>query len=229
MIISIHQPNYLPWVGFFYKIVKSDIFVILDDVNYIKNSYADRCTIKTPQGSCYLKIPVLAKNTVSLYNNTLLNDSINWREKHIKTIEVNYKKSKYFNVFFENIRNIILDSSLTDLSAFNSKLIQYIIAELDIKTKVVFSSSIQVKSSSTQRLVDIIKKLSGTTYISGHGAKGYQDESLFSSNGIQLKYSDFLIKEYNQLWGDFLPGLSIIDLLFNNGKESFDFLIKSSN
>jgi len=228
MIVSIHQPNYLPWVGFFYKIAKSDIFVILDDVNYIKNSYADRCTIKTPQGSCYLKIPVLAKNTVSLYNNTFLNDSINWRDKHIKTIEVNYKKSKYFNIFFEDIKNIISDVSLTDLSTFNSKLIQYIITGLGIKTKLVFSSSLQVKTPSTQRLVDILKKISGTTYISGHGAKEYQDESLFSSNGIQLRYSDFSIKEYNQLWGDFLPGLSIIDLLFNNGKESLDFLTKSS-
>ncbi|MBU3220661.1 WbqC family protein [Clostridium algidicarnis] len=153
IIVAIHQPNYIPWVGYFYKIYKSDIFIILDDVQYVKNGFADRNKIKTPQGDCYLKIPVEAKNTVSKYCNVRLKDELNWREKHLKTIEMNYKKSKYFKEIFNDLCNIYNNKDITILSEFNSLIIEYVVKKLGINTKIIYSKDLNVELERTDRLV----------------------------------------------------------------------------
>lgn len=224
IIVAIHQPNYMPWIGYFYKIYKSDIFIILDDVQYVKNSFADRNKIKTPQGDCYLKIPVEAKNTVSKYCNVRLKDELNWREKHLKTIEMNYKKSKYFKEIFDDLCKIYNNKDITILSEFNSLIIEYVVKKLGINTKIIYSKNINVELERTDRLVEIIKKCDGTTYFSGKGGENYQDENQFNQNSIELVYTDFNHPIYEQLWGEFIPCLSILDLLFNYGESALDII-----
>lgn len=227
MIVGIHQPNYIPWIGYFYKIYKSDIFVVLDDVQYVKNSFADRNKIKTPQGDCYLKAPVEVKSAISKYCDVRLKDELKWREKHLKTIEMNYKKSSYFKEVFEDLYEIYNSKEVTILGEFNSLIIEYAVKKLDINTEIIYSKDLNVDMGGTDRLLEIIKKCGGTKYLSGKGGAKYQDENEFKKNNIELLYTDFKHPVYEQLWGEFIPNLSILDLLFNYGEESLNIIKKS--
>ncbi len=218
MKIGIHQPNYIPWIGYFYKIYKSDIFIFLDDVQYEKNGYSDRNCIKTPQGMCYLKIPVELQSSKTNYNKVRIKNELGWKEKHLKTISMNYKKSKYYDVVYSDLVNIYYNS-FEDLSSFNIELIKCICTKLNINTKFLISSELDITGMSTERLINIINKCNGNYYLSGLGGKNYQDELLYKENNIELEYLNIKLPSYNQLWGDFIPNLSILDLLFNCGYE----------
>jgi len=228
MIIAIHQPNYMPWLGYFYKICKSDIFVFLDNVQFSKNSFQNRTRIKTPTGSIWLTEPVLTKGRFGqLTNEVEFNNNLPWRKKHLKTLEVNYKKSKYFDSFFLKLKQTFLKKEWKRLVEFNVELIKLICNELGFKRYFVFASELQVKGSGTELLVDTCKRLGADTYFSGSGGKKYQKEEAFKKAGIKVVYSDFKHPEYPQLWGSFEPNLSIVDLLFNCGKESTNILINA--
>lgn len=226
MYVGIHQPNYIPWAGYFYKILKSDIFVFLDDVQYEKNGFADRNSIKTPQGKCYLKIPVNSKGLHVNYNEILMKEELQWRNRHQKIIEMNYKRSAYF----QSVRDILYPLYEMDyhiLSDFNICFIQKIVEKLGFHTKFLRSSDLKVEGKSTERLINIIQKVNGDTYISGEGGAKYQDEVMFQNSGIKLVYSNFIPPVYSQLWGTFIPNLSILDLLFNLGFEGAAELLKT--
>lgn len=217
MIASIHQPNYIPWLGYFYKIYKSDVFVILDDIKYIKNSYINRNKIKTPQGSMWLTIPVVYKADLKLkINEVITKDELNWNEKHLKNIEMNYKKTKYFYDFYEVFRDLLLKDYKT-ICDLNIAIIKKICEVLNIDTEIKLSSELKVDGKSTERLINICKITGTDTYLSGKGGKKYQDEELFRKNNIKLMYSDYNEKKYEQLWGDFLKKMSILDFIFNTG------------
>ncbi len=225
MIVAIHQPNFLPWLGFFYKMLKADIFVFLDNVQFSKNSYQNRVKIKSSQGAIWLTVPNL-HNFGQLTKDMRMNNKEPWREKHLKTFEMNYKKAPYFNTFYPLISEIYYKKDWELLSEFNIELIKIICNFLGIKTKTIKASDLDVSGSSTGLLVSIVKKLGGSVYLSGYGGMKYQDEEKFKENGIELIYTDFKHPVYPQLWGDFIEGLSIIDLIFNCGKESLKYLVK---
>lgn len=224
MIVGIHQPNYIPWIGYFYKILNSDVFVILDDVQYIKNSFINRNKIKTPQGDCWLTVPVCYKgNFGSNINEVKINNELKWNDRHLKTISMNYSKAKYFNKYYEDIYNII-KSEYTYIDQLNINLITYFCKQLKIHTKIVKSSELNVNGNSTERLINICKTLKADTYLSGKGGEKYQDEDMYRKNGIKLIYTNFKHPFYTQLWGEFIPNLSILDLLFNCGEESIEII-----
>lgn len=216
MIISIHQPNYIPWIGYFYKIAKSDIFVFLDDVQYEKNGFTDRNRIKTPQGELYLKIPVQIDSHLQKINQIGIREDLGWREKHLKSIDMNYRKSKYYREIFSLVEDI-LSVTNSNLAEYNSLVVSKILKVLDIDTPCIKSHELNISTTGTMRLVEIVKHLNGTDYLSGSGGSKYQDEELFNANDLQLSYSSFISPTYNQCWGDFIPNLSIVDYLFNNG------------
>ena len=216
MIVGIHQPNYIPWIGYFYKICKSDIFIFLDDVQFEKNGYADRNSIKTPQGKCYLKVPVKTNGLHTTYQEVILNDSLKWRDKHLKTIEMNYKKAKYYEEIMEFLRDRYISNAVT-LSNFNIEFISEVVKKLDFNTILVRSSDLNIQGVSTERLKNLILKVKGNCHLSGKGGEKYQEETVFQKNGIELIYTDFKHPYYSQLWGEFCPNLSIVDLLFNYG------------
>lgn len=227
MKIGIHQPNYIPWCGYFYKIFQSDIFVFLDDAQYEKNGYSDRNTIKTPQGQCYLKIPVKKEGLTTTYNDTFLKDELRWREKHLKTIEMNYKRTSYYDEIMPYLKELYYAKCST-LSEFNINVISELSYLMGLKTRFVRSSELEITGRSTERLINIIQSLNGDTYISGNGAIKYQDEKLFKENKIILQYSNFLHPIYEQQWGGFLTNLSILDILFNNGLKKTAEIIENS-
>jgi len=197
----------------------SDIFVLLDDVAFSKNSIENRNLVKTPKGKLWLTVPVRTKGRYGqLIKDTEIDNSKNWAEKHWKSISLNYGRAKFFPKhapFFETLYSTKW-SRLIDL---NVKIIDYVANSFGIKTKTVFCSSLEVSEKGTIRLVNICKKLGADTYLSGIGARAYQDDSLFERAGIKILYQHFTVRPYPQLYGGFLPNLSAIDYVFNCNAE----------
>jgi hypothetical protein len=213
--IAIHQPNYIPWLGYFYKIYQSDIFVFLDDAQFSNQGMQNYHYIKTPQGSYRLKIPVKGKFG-DLIKEIKTRDELGWKKKHLKSIEMNYKKSKYFEEIFPGYSSLILDE-YDGLADLNISIIIHICKKFGIQTDFALSSKIGLNSKREQKVLDICSTLNGTIYYSGTGAKAYQKEENFKECGIELRYSEYFPFEYPQLWGDFQSNVSVIDYLMNCG------------
>ena len=216
--IAIHQPNYIPWLGYFYKIYQSDTFVFLDDVQYSNKGMHDFHYIKNPQGRLRLKIPVKV-NFGDKILEVGINNDINWHENHLKQLEMNYKKAPFFPEVFGDIANVFGHKD-TDMSALNIRLIKLISNKLGIKTEFVSSSDLSVQENDkNQRILDICRQLEANIYYSGTGAVIYQNECNFTDRGIELRYSNFKAFQYPQFWGAFEPNVSIIDYLMHCGYD----------
>ena len=226
MKIAIHQPDYIPWLGYFYKMYLSDVFVFLDDSQFQKNYLNNRNKIKTPQGWTYLTIPVERKDGLSTnINETRSIDEKNWKEKHLKTLETNYKKCPYFDEVFPEIKEIII-KKYNNIAELNEALIIHIAKKFGILPKtVVASSTLNIKSSKEQRVLDICKMFDAKEYLSGNGAKDYQKEEDFTKEGIKLIYINYKPIKYNQRFGEFIEGLSVLDYIFNYG-YNFNYVIE---
>lgn len=223
MIVSIHQPNYLPWLGFFDKISKSDTFVIFDDVQFPrgKNHFGHRNLIKTNAGSKWLTIPLVGKSEFKNFNEIEINYN-GWNNEHVRLIDVFYNKTKYFNNYYPDIKNII-EQSYNNLSELNITLINYFLKCLDIKTNIVLSSNICPSDmSGSDKILYILDQLKATKYISGTGPGSlrYINEDDFKTRNIELVWQHYNHPVYKQQYGDFIPYVSIIDLLFNEGENS---------
>lgn len=227
MIVAIHQPNYLPWLGFFHKMALSDIFVLLDDVQFPRNKgFSSRIKIKRADGPYLLSIPVKEKKKLKKINEIKIATEFNWNWQHWKTIESSYKKAPFFSQYAEIFEDVYFKNwqKLIDL---NVTFIELIKNALNIKTKLMFSSEISESGlSGNEKIFSILKALNADVYISGEGkgAERYIKPEDFRKNGIKLKFQNFTHPVYNQLFGDFIQGLSIIDLLFNCGEKSTDIL-----
>jgi hypothetical protein len=221
--IVILQPSYMPWIGYFDQILKSDHFVFLDDVLYTKNDWRNRNKIKTSNGTEWLTLPINMKNRIT---KKLLIKDIEIKNpqiltKHLKTIELNYKKAKYFNEFYPLLEKLFKKNHIL-LSELNIQFVYLVLDYLGIKNKK-FSRSSELKidrKNSTERLVAICKFLKATHYLTGDSAKNYLDEKMFSDNKIKLEYHNYKHPRYSQLWDEFIPFMSIVDILFNEGKKT---------
>ncbi|AQS60355.1 WbqC family protein [Desulforamulus ferrireducens] len=222
MRVAIHQPNYFPWSGYFYKMFFCDIFVFLDDVQYSKNSFINRNRIKTPNGASWLTVPVKASMKDKINEVTFAKKD--WQIKHIKTLDGNYAKAPYYNKYREELF-AKLTEPVSNLAELNINLLKVIAKWLEVPCQFVLSSEIGSNQTGDDRLIDIILKIGGTSYLSGRGGAKYQDENKFLSKGLGFQYYDFTPPLYSQLWGESIPGLSIIDMLFNCGEKSRDILL----
>ena len=222
MLITIHQPQYLPWLGYLDKIDKADVFVLLDNVQFKKNEWQNRNRIKTAQGCQWMTVPVLYRLPEKI-NEVRINNKTNWSRKHLQALITNYSKSTYFDnykSFFEDIFNRSWDH-LVDI---NIEIIKFLISALELKTKLVMASDLKLREEPTERLIDICKTLNGNKYLAGNDGNKYMNLELFDKEGIEVIFQDFKHPVYNQLFGDFEPYLSAIDLLFNCGDNSLEIL-----
>jgi len=219
MIVSIHQPAYIPWLGYFDKIAKSDIHIFLDDALYSKNNLFNRNKIKTPNGWQWLTIPVRGHIHLPL-NKIIIDNTRNWQQQHWTTIKLNYSRSKRFNKIAAELEPLY-QNSWEYLTDFNISMNRAISRILKIKTKFFQSSRLKVEGAGCQRLINLCRKFKADTYLSGQGAKkSYMDEAMFKQNGIEVIYQRFNPKPYDQLWGNYIPDLSILDNLFNSAQIS---------
>nr|WP_255731208.1 WbqC family protein [Solibacillus sp. MA9] len=220
--IAIHQPNYIPWIGFFDKIDQVDKFVLIDKAHHSKSGFLNRNKIKTPEGEFMLTVPLKTKqipiNEIHIANNS------KWQEIHWKIIETNYKKCPYWSDYrngFEQIYSIKWDK----IATLNIALIEHFKSLLTIKTELLLESDFEIDfGQRNSRNVNITSYLNGDVYVSGTGAQVYNDPSEFHAQQIQLVYQNFKHPIYPQRFGNFQPNLSIIDMLFNCGPETINII-----
>lgn len=225
-IVSIHQPCYIPYLGVFYKIWQSDKFVYLDDAQYSNGYVFDWNRIKTPQGECRLKVPT-ARIFGQKLTEVVPKDFLNWKDKHLKTIKMNYKKAPFFNEVFSDFSDCIL-SEYGSLASLNMATMDLFMDKFGWKgqKEIYRSSDMNLDTRAEARVIEIVQIVGGDVYISGTGGKGYQDEEHFYQVGIDLEYSDFQPPVYRQQWGEFLPNMSVLDYCMNEGYE-VDSLFKT--
>ena len=218
MIVSIHQPDYIPYIGYFYKIAMADVFVFLDDVQFSNENMHHWNKIKTPQGECRLKIPVDYSFRDAICQ-VRTKDELGWKEMHLKTLEMNYARARFFHQIYPDFRQLLL-APYAGLSEMNMQINQYICKGFGIERKFIKSSDLGIQTTKEERVLDICRSVGGNSYLSGNGARVYQKEEHFTLRGLKLCYTDYYPIKYNQLWNEFIPNLSVLDYLFNYG---FDF------
>jgi hypothetical protein len=231
MIVGIHQPNYLPWLGFFNKMARSDVFVLFDDVQLVRGkSFMVRNRIKTANGVQWLTVPVQGKSDLVLIKDAVLLQTGKWQQKHWKSIQLSYRKAPFFARYEEKFSQIY-QSQVERLCDLNIALIKLIREIMQIKTELVLSSELNIEAKGEEKILAIVKKFKGDRYITGEGAgsQRYVREEDFRESNIELIYQQFRHPIYNQLWGDFISDLSIIDLLFNEGERSLSILMEDSS
>lgn len=222
MIIAIHQPNYSPWAGYFYKLVKADLFIFLNDVQFSKNSFTNRTKVFNGHEYSWLTIPV--KFNLGDRINQIKIAQEDWQQRHLSKIKNIYNKEPFFKENWQDIETLF--NSLKQLSLYevNKKIVLTIATWLNIKLSYKESSSLPNKEGlkSEDRLIDIIRQCNSKIYLSGAGAKQYQDIKKFNLAGVKLIYSDFLKVEKQNIskLKNVKPGTSIIELIFKLGREN---------
>tara|TARA_Y100001970_G_scaffold294127_1_gene447165 strand:- start:5528 stop:6211 length:684 start_codon:yes stop_codon:yes gene_type:complete len=217
MIVAIHQPNYLPWAGYFQKILKSDLFIFLDDAQFTKNSYINRTKILQKNKNSWLTIP--AKPKLGTPINEVMLSQCDWPKRHLDKLYNNYVDANAFKTVWQDIQDIYVELPSSKLAESNILLIERICKMMGIKTKFSLSSMHKSKNNlfSEKRLVELVSVSGGSVYLSGRGALAYQNKNTFDISGIVLEYSEFEPKQYTQIAKDFVPGLSILDVIFHLG------------
>lgn len=220
MIVAAHQPNYLPWAGYFYKMARCDVFVLLDSVQYSRTSYTARCSIKQSDGrASWLSVPVLKKGRYfQNVNQVAIDDQKPWQSEHLKTLESFYSRAPHFKEYFW-LMELVYRQKWENLSQLNRAVIIKLAEHLGIKAKIANLSELETVGKSTEMLVSLCRGLKATEYLSGTGGRNYLDQEKFQQAGIDLAYAKYQPRPYSQPWGEFVAGLSIADVLFNCGLE----------
>lgn len=219
--IAILQSNYIPWKGYFDLIARVDEFIVYDDMQYTRRDWRNRNLIKTPQGLQWLTVPVLVKGKYHQKIRETEIDGSEWAAKHWKSLSLNYHRAPHFDEISSWLEPLYLRESFSTISQLNRRFIQAICAYLGIKTTIVSSSQYNQLDGKTERLAGLCVQAGGTEYISGPAAKSYIDERVFADIGVKLSWFNYSgYSEYPQLWGEFIHGVTILDLLFNCGKDA---------
>jgi hypothetical protein len=219
-VVAIHQPNFFPWLGYFDKIRRADVFVFLDDVQYQKTggTWSNRVKVMVRGEETWLTAPLdRSFHGTRRINEIRFQAGAPWREKLPLTLQAAYGRTAFFRETMQLLEPLLAYPD-DGVAAYNIHAIQHLARAIGLgATTFVQSSSIPSSSTATQRLVDITTGLRGDTYLSGDGADGYQEPALFAENGITLEQQRFVHPQYSQRCSPFYPGLSMIDVLMNVG------------
>jgi len=224
-IVTIHQPNYLPWLGVFSKIKHSDCFVILDTVKYTKNSVINRNKIRTKEGWCYLTIPIEKNYYNSKIYEVKLPENNKWKKEHWKTIEANYKKADYF-YFYKHFFENLYKENFEYVWQINENIIFYLLKYFDIDVEIIKASELNLDPDlrKTDLLIAILNSIGAEVYLSGPSGRNYLEFDKFKKNNIKLEFFEFKHPIYKQRYPGFEPYMAAIDLLFNLGEKSREFI-----
>lgn len=228
MIVAVHQPQYLPWLGYFDKMAKADVFCYLDNVQYKKNEWQNRNRIKTAGGWQWLTVPVTYRFPQKI-NQVGIDLKTSWGKKHIQALATNYRRAPFFDPYMA-IFDSVFQSEREHLSELNIVLAEELRRALGIETKTVVASDLSaLREDPTDRLIDICRRLGADTYLAGQGGAGYMDLARFDESGIRVEFQIFEHPIYPQLYGDFVSCLSVVDLLFNRGPGSLAVIMGKEN
>lgn len=228
MILTAHQPVYLPWLGLFHKIALADGFCYFDDVQYQNKDFNNRNKIKGPNGSFWLTVPVKGRShyQIKVKDAEISEDGV-WRRKHWRSLLECYRTATHFARyadFFEEVYR----REWRLISELNEYLLKFFLAELGIKVAYHKMSEMKFEGKKSDLVLDMCEKLGASEYIFGALGRGYADSSKFEARGIRAHFQEYQHPEYPQLFGPFEPHLSIVDLLFNCGPDSLEILMSGN-
>jgi len=227
LIVTIHQPNYFPYPGFFQKVLLSDIYVVLDRAQF-EFDITNRNKIITPEGSwSRITVPIKKGQKFFEVRNVEINNDQSWAEKNWDLICKSYDNSPFFDLYKATL-NSVFKKKWNLIFDLNFYTLKKVIEWLNIKTKIIFDSELDVTGKSSEHLLNICKKLGATKYLSGPGGSDYLNEKIFEQNKIKVEYQKYDPIVYPQKYAkSFIPNLSILDLLFNMGSDSKKLITKS--
>jgi hypothetical protein len=222
--VTILQPSYIPWVGYFNQIVNSDYFIFYDDVQYDKNGWRNRNKIVLNKKLHWLTVPIIQNNKFGqLIKDAKIDYQKDWIKKHLENIKHAYKKAAYFEYLYPLLSHEI-SKKYDFLADLNINLVTNISHLLGIKTQFFRSSDFDIQGDRSTRLLGLCKKLKAGSYKSGISAKDYLDVDIFKKSNINVEWQNFIFCNYSQLTYDFIPYASIIDLVFNEGSNSINYI-----
>jgi hypothetical protein len=225
-VVAIHQPQYLPWLGYFDKLDRCDVFCLLDTVQYKKNEFQNRNRIKTADGWQWLTVPVTYSFPQRI-EEVGVNQTLDWQRKHLQALRTNYSKAPFFGSYYASFEEFY-QKPYEMVVEVNLASIGLLMGLLGLERELVLASSLQLETEDpTLRLVEICKSLGGDLYLSGRDGAKYMDVDLFANNQIDILYQDFKHPQYPQCYGPFEPNMSVVDLLFNCGPESLTTIRKA--
>lgn len=223
--VAIVQSNYIPWKGYFDLIASVDEFILYDDMQYTRRDWRNRNQIKTPQGLQWLTVPVKVKGKYLQKIRETEIDGDDWRQAHWKALVQNYRRAVHFETTASWLEPLYHGEAPTLLSALNRGFIEAICAQLGIATRITNSWDYRLDDGKSERLASLCRQAGGTEYVSGPAARDYLEPAVFEAQGMAVTWFDYAgFPEYPQLWGDFVHGVSVLDLLFNCGPEARRYL-----
>ena len=226
MILTSHQPSYLPWLGLFSKINSSDTFIYLDTVQYSKWDWSSRNKIRTSEGWIWLTVPVLSGGKHGQkFTEVKIDNSQKWNKKHLKAIKMSYSRAPYFDLYY-NFFKEVFEQEWIYLSKLNEFVLLNLIKIFGINTKFVKASeSLKLEGEKSELVLDMCIKMNADEFIFGGEGKNYAEVEDFESSGIKPIFQEYEHPVYSQIHGEFIPNMSVIDLLFNCGPKSLDVLL----
>lgn len=221
-ICAIHQPHYLPYMGYIDKMYRSDVFVFLDTVQFVRRGWQNRNKIRTAGGEQWLTIPVLKEGRSQKICDTMIDTTrAAWKRKHLRAIELNYSKAKYFDKFWPRLKRLYVETEADKLASFNVVLVEWfrfmLIPEWDGEL-VIASDYGGISEEPTERLIDLCQKFDCDTYLAGEGGHNYMNTDAFCKAGITVVWQKFKEKERTQHYMPFLPNMACLDYLLNCGR-----------
>ena len=222
MRVTIHQPQFLPWLGYLDKIDQSDLFVVLDRVQFKKNEWQNRNRIRTSQGHQWLTVPVLHKFGQRI-DEVRIDESADWRTRHLRAVSMHYGRAHFRDAYLEGLRELYRGAA-GQLMSVSLATIRWLLDSFGIKTPMRLSSEMSLREEPTERLIDICRAVGATEYLAGAGATAYLDVATFTASGVALEIQEFRHPVYPQCYNPFLPGLSAMDLLLTCGGEALERL-----
>jgi hypothetical protein len=218
MIVANHQPQYLPYLGFFHKIARCDAFVVLDDVQFLERGFQNRNLIKMQTGTQWLTVPVLQRYG-QMIGEVVIDPTQKWRRKHWAALQTNYNRSPFFKELAPELRSIIEDGSQTHLVSLDVDLLKWAMRLLGIDVPMRLSSELGVTGDKSVKHINICRALSADTYLSGPGGRLYMEMPLFEEAGISVVFQEYSAREYPQQHPKhgFIANLAVVDALFNCG------------
>lgn len=228
-IAVVHQPQYFPYLGFFHKLAHSDIYIVMDSVEFLRRGLQHRNTIKTNQGAQWLTVPVFHAEKQQI-NEVQIDTELPWARKHWGSLKTNYMPTRYFKQYAADLQDILFQE-WQSLCELNLALLKWIMQRLDIHIPIVRQSDLGVSGQKSDLLINACKAVGADTYLSGSGGRRYMDPALFEAAGVNVVWQTFVYPTYDQLFPDlgFIPNLSILDTLFCCGPETRRFLETMSN
>lgn len=220
MILTAHQPAYLPWLGYFDKIQRADTFIYLETVQFETNSFINRNRIKTPQGPLWLTVPVRTRGHLhTTIEEIEIDDTRNWRKKHLGAIYANYRRAAAFDTIYPAFE-ALLQCEHRLLSDLCFAQLKFWMDTLGIRTSVIKASALNVPGSKSSLILGLARHQGASRYLSGALGSNYLDAAAFAAAGVEVSYQCYRHPEYRQLWGDFVPGMSILDFVMNGNDPS---------